>query len=78
MIFVTVSSKGQIAIPAKIRKKLKITKGTRCIIEERGGELVLQPISAEYLDKAAGILQTVPKLNKILLQERIQEKQREA
>jgi AbrB family looped-hinge helix DNA binding protein len=77
MFLVTISSKGQIAIPARIRKKLNIIKGTRCTIEERNGELVLQPISAEYLEKAAGVLQTKSKLNKLLLRERMHEKQRE-
>ena len=38
---VTVSSKGQIAIPKQVRDALNLTAGTRLALEVRGQEIVL-------------------------------------
>ena len=42
-IFTTVSSKGQIVIPAAIRESLGIEPGTRVAIRLEGDELILRP-----------------------------------
>ncbi len=72
-----VTSKGQIVIPAKIRRRLNIKKGTRLFIEERGDEMVIKPITPEYFKKISEVLQTNGKLSKALLKERAKEKERE-
>jgi AbrB family looped-hinge helix DNA binding protein len=36
----TASSKGQVVIPATIRKKLRIKEGTRFAVKERNGEII--------------------------------------
>jgi antitoxin PrlF len=41
---VIVSSRGQITLPAKVRKRLGITPGSVVLVEEREGELVLRPV----------------------------------
>ena len=38
-----VSSRGQVTLPATIRKRLGIKGGDVVILEDRGGELVLKP-----------------------------------
>jgi AbrB family looped-hinge helix DNA binding protein len=38
-----VSSRGQITLPAEVRKQFGIRSGEPVIIEERNGELVLKP-----------------------------------
>ena len=38
---VTVSSKGQIAIPKQVREALNLTEGTKLTLEVRGQEIVL-------------------------------------
>ena len=38
-----VSSRGQITLPAAIRKRLGISGGDVVILEDRGGEIVLKP-----------------------------------
>ncbi len=73
-----VTTKGQVVIPAKIRRKLNIRKGTRLYIEERGDELILKPVTPAYLEKIAGILPTRGKLSKALLEERARDRKREA
>jgi AbrB family looped-hinge helix DNA binding protein len=72
-----VTTKGQIVIPARIRRKYDIKKGTKLYVEERGEYIVLKPITEEYFEKLAGILPTKGKLSKALLQERQDEKKRE-
>ena len=54
---VTVSSKGQIAIPKNIRDTLNLCEGTRLTVEVRGQEIVLskEPAWRELRGAAAGL-----------------------
>jgi len=42
MEIINVSSRGQIVIPEKVREKLSINKGSRLVLLERNGELILK------------------------------------
>lgn len=48
-----ISEKGQLTLPAAIRKKAHIQPGTRVEIEMRDGEIVLHPL--KRLSELAGI-----------------------
>jgi len=72
-----VTTKGQIVIPSKIRRKYNIKKGTKLFIEENGTEIILKPVTPEYIEKLAGILETKGKLTKLLLEERAKDRERE-
>lgn len=78
MTTTVVTTKGQIVIPSKIRQRLKIKRGTKLYIEERGSELILKPVTPEYFESIAGILPTKGKLTKALLEERAKDKEKEA
>jgi len=78
MATTVVTTKGQVVIPAKMRRKLNIKKGTRLYIEERGDELLLKPVTPAYLEKIAGVLQTKGRLSKALLSERARDRKRGA
>jgi len=41
---VKLSSKGQIVIPAKIRKELKLSKGDKLLLERKGDAIILRPM----------------------------------
>jgi AbrB family looped-hinge helix DNA binding protein len=57
IIRTTFSSKGQVVIPAELRKKHKIRGGTKvAIFEDPMGRIVLQPITEEYIDRVMGML----------------------
>lgn len=73
-----VTAKGQVVIPAKIRRKLNIRKGTRLYIEEGADGLILKPVTPAYLEKIAGVLPTKGKLSRALLDERARDRKREA
>ena len=72
-----VTTKGQIVIPSKIRRKYNIKKGTKLFIEENGTEIILKPVTPEYIEKLVGILGTKGKLTKLLLEERAKDRERE-
>ena len=45
------SSKGQIVIPAKLRRKYHIKAGTTIRVIDEGDRIVLRPVTQEYLKK---------------------------
>lgn len=53
-IFTVVSSKGQIVIPAALRQKLGIKTGTRLAIRSEENQLILQPITREFIGSLVG------------------------
>ena len=59
----TFTSKGQLVIPAELRRKHGIEAGTRVkILEDQFGRIVLQPITEEYVDRVMGCLAKGPAL----------------
>jgi AbrB family looped-hinge helix DNA binding protein len=72
-----VTSKGQIVIPSKIRRRLNIKRGTKLYIEEKGDELILKAVTPAYFERIAGILPTKGRLSKTLVEERQKDKERE-
>ena len=70
-----VTAKGQIVIPAKLRRKHGIQKGTPVAFYERNGEIVLQPITDEYIRSLAGIGRNWGDLLKVLREEKAKERE---
>ncbi len=57
----TFTSKGQLVIPAELRRKHGIAAGTRVkFLEDQFGRIVLQPITEEYVDRVMGCLASGP------------------
>ena len=54
--FTTLSSKGQIVIPAEIREKLGIEAGTRISVRIEKHHVVLEPINEAYIRRLRGSL----------------------
>ena len=80
-IYATVSSKGQLVIPASIREELGIEAGTRVAIRLEGPELILKPetLAAKLamIKKMRGIAAGGPSLCDELLEDRRKERERE-
>lgn len=72
-----VTSKGQLVIPARLRKKYGITSGTAIRFIERENEILLQPVTSEYIRSVRGMLKSKTSATKELLEERSREKERE-
>jgi AbrB family looped-hinge helix DNA binding protein len=69
-----VTVKGQVVIPSKLRRKLGIRKGTQVSLYERNGEIILKPITDEYIRSMAGMTGTKGKLLKALREEKAKER----
>lgn len=74
-MLVTVTSKGQIVIPASVRKKLNIQKGQKFVVSVEDNKIILEPVE-ELIKKGRGLLPDKGKALKLLLEERKREAQR--
>ena len=70
------TSKGQIVIPSEVRRKFGIKEGTRIqiIIDENAHEIILKPITREYVHSVRGKLKGKGLL-KALMSDRKQERE---
>ena len=72
-----VTTKGQLVIPARIRRKLGIKPGTKVCFVERGGEIIFQPVTKEYIRSVCGMLKGTTSVTQELLTDRKKDKERE-
>lgn len=74
----TATTKGQIVIPASVRRKLGIKTGTRIQVEldEANGQIILKPITREYIHSLRGKFRGAGLLDD-LVRERKLDKERE-
>jgi AbrB family looped-hinge helix DNA binding protein len=73
-IYATV--KGQIVIPATLRRKYGIKNGTKIIVIDNGDSISLKPFTEQYLRNMQGSLKGKGTL-KVLVDERRKDKERE-
>jgi antitoxin PrlF len=69
-----VTVKGQVVIPSKLRRKFGIKQGTQVYVYEREGEIVIKPITDEYIRSLVGITGTRGRLLKALKEEKAKER----
>jgi len=72
-----VTSKGQLVIPAKLRRRYGIKPGTKVCFIERGGEVLFQPVTKEYIRSVCGMLKSETSVTQQLLKERLKDRERE-
>lgn len=70
-----VTVKGQVVIPSRLRRRFGIKKGTQVYLYEREGEIVLKPITDEYIRAMAGMTGTKGRLLKALIEEKAKERE---
>jgi len=70
-----VTVKGQIVVPAKIRKKFGIKKGTKIAFIEQNNKLIIQPLDKSYFETLAGMLGTEGDMLKSLMEDKKQERE---
>lgn len=69
-----VTSKGQLVIPARLRRRFGIRKGTLVSFLEDNGRLIVQPVTAEFIHSLRGSLKGGPSILKSLVEERKRER----
>ena len=70
-----VTSKGQLVIPAKRRRKFGIKAGTRVNFFEEEDGIKIIPVTEEIIDANKGFLGTRGKLLKALMEEKKKERE---
>lgn len=73
MSVVTSTVKGQIVIPAEIRKKFKLKKGSRVNVYEQGNKIIVEPLSDDLIKEGQGMLKTRGRILKALIEDRKRE-----
>ena len=73
----SVTTKGQLVIPARIRRRFGIKAGTRVRFIERGGEIVLQPVTSAAIRSLCGVLNSDSSVTADLLSDRARDNARE-
>lgn len=71
-----VTSKGQLVVPARIRRLFGIKPGTRINFVEEDGRIIFQPVTREYIDSFCGIFKQKPG-EKSVVQEHLEERRAE-
>lgn len=72
-----VTTKGQLVIPARLRRRFGIKPGTKVCFVERGNEILFQPVTKEYIKSVCGMLKSDSSVTEELLKERAKDKERE-
>jgi AbrB family looped-hinge helix DNA binding protein len=75
-----VSSKGQVVIPAELRERFTLDKGTPATWSDEGGRLILTPMTKQRLRQIRGFLKPKPGESSMfeeLFTERERERKRE-
>ncbi len=70
MVIAQATVKGQILIPADLRRKYHIRKGSRLAIIDKGGEIVLKPLTEDPISYGHGLFKKGPSALKGLIAER--------
>ncbi len=71
-----VTVKGQIVIPAKLRKKVGIKKGMKVFMEEKNGDIIVHPATPDFYERMFGVLKG-GHLTKALEESRQKDKEKE-
>ncbi|HLY63836.1 MAG TPA: AbrB/MazE/SpoVT family DNA-binding domain-containing protein [Terriglobia bacterium] len=69
-----VTTKGQLVIPARLRRRFRIKKGTRVTFIEEQGRIIVQPVTREFIRGLRGSLQGGPPALEALLEDRKRER----
>jgi AbrB family looped-hinge helix DNA binding protein len=70
---ITVTQKGQVVIPAKIRQLLHIKKGTKLMVKQDASGILLTPVEDGYISAMKGALKADESMTEFLLNERFAE-----
>lgn len=72
-----VTSKGQLVVPARLRRRYGIKPGTKIRFIERPDGILFQPITPEYIRSVCGMLKSETSVTDELLRERARDRERE-
>jgi AbrB family looped-hinge helix DNA binding protein len=71
-----VTSKGQMVVPSRLRRRFGIKPGTRVNFIEEGDRIIFQPVTREYIRSFRGLFKRKPG-EKSAVQEHLEERRAE-
>ena len=71
-----VTSKGQLVVPSRLRRRYGIKPGTRINFVEEDGQIIFQPVTPEYIDSFCGVFKQKSG-EKSVVQEHLEERRAE-
>lgn len=75
MTISTITTKGQVVIPSKIRKRHGLEKGTKVTFIEKGNDIIIKLIDKNYFKNLIGITSTGGKALKSLMEDKRTERE---
>lgn len=75
MLTTTVTSKGQVVIPASLRRKLRLQRGAKLAVSEKDGQIIMKVLEGDPIKAGRGMLASRGKVLKQLVQDRMVESQ---
>ena len=75
MLTTTVTSKGQVVIPASLRRKLRLQRGAKLAVSEKDGQIIMNVLEGDPIKAGRGMLASRGKVLKQLVQDRMVESQ---
>jgi AbrB family looped-hinge helix DNA binding protein len=73
----TMTTRGQVVVPARLRRRYGLKPGVKVFFIERNNEILFQPQTNEAIRKVHGMLASETSVTKELLKERAKDKTRE-
>jgi AbrB family looped-hinge helix DNA binding protein len=73
MNVVKATVKGQVLIPAPLRRKYKIERGTPLRVYDKKNRIILEPVVRDLVEEGQGMLKTRGKVLKSLIEDRKRE-----
>ncbi len=73
----SVVTKGRLVIPARLRRRFGIKKGTLVAFVEDDGHMIVQPVTREFIRSLRGSLKGEPSALGVLLEERKKDRTRQ-
>lgn len=73
MLTTTVTSKGQVVIPASLRRKLRLQRGAKLGVSEKDGQIIMKVLEGDPIKAGRGMLASRGKVLKQLVQDRMVE-----
>ena len=73
----TMTNKGQIVVPVRLRRRYGLKPGSKIIFIERDNEIVFQPVTKEFVRSVHGMLEGATSATEDLLIVRARDKERE-
>lgn len=71
------TGKGQIVVPARLRKRYGLKAGTKVLFVEKDNEILFQPVTLEFIRSVHGLLSSKASVTGELLAERAKDRERE-